>query len=78
MHCIDGYAEQLADRQTEIDILNHALARYIGFAINDPKNFPEKPFSQNESMNKSGLITTDEALEAHIRARAEAQESGEL
>ena len=43
--------------------------------MNDPKKYPEKPFSQQDSGNSSGLMTTDEALEAYITAKIEAQET---
>lgn len=75
MHCIDGYVERLEDYAKSEDALNHALGKYIGFAMNDPKKYPEKPFSQQDRSSSSGLMTTDEALEAYISAKAEAQET---
>lgn len=75
MHCIDGYVERLEDYAKSEDALNHALGKYISFAMNDPKKYPEKPFSQQDRSNSSGLMTTDEALEAYISAKAEAQET---
>lgn len=75
MHCIDGYVERLEDYAKSEDALNHALGKYVGFAMNDPKKYPEKPFSQQDRSNSSGLMTTDEALEAYISAKAEAQDT---
>ena len=43
--------------------------------MNDPKKYPEKPFSQQDRSSSSGLMTTDEALEAYITANVEAQET---
>lgn len=45
--------------------------------MNDPKKYPEKPFSQQDRSSSSGLMTTDEALEAYISAKAEAQDTTE-
>ena len=75
MHCIDGYVERLEDYAKSEDALNHALGKYVGFAMNDPKKYPDKPFSQQDRSSSSGLMTTDEALEAYISAKAEAQDT---
>lgn len=75
MHCIDGYVERLEDYAKSEDALNHALGKYVGFAMNDPKKYPDKPFSQQDISSSSGLMTTDEALEAYISAKAEAQDT---
>lgn len=74
-HCIDGYVERLEDYTKGEDALNHALGKYVGFAMNDPKKYPDKPFSQQDRSDSSGLMTTDEALEAYISAKAEAQDT---
>lgn len=36
------------NRVKEMDTLNYILGKYIGFAINDPKHYPRKPFLDNE------------------------------
>lgn len=37
------YNEKEKERVQEKDKLNHILASYIGFAVNDPKHFPKEP-----------------------------------
>lgn len=57
----------------ETDTLNHLLGRYVTFAFNDPKHYPKKPFT-NESEQTGQKMTSDEALEAHIRAAIKRKE----
>lgn len=42
------YTEKEKNRLKEIDALNHILGKYIGFAVNDPKNYPKHPFTDNQ------------------------------
>lgn len=38
------FNEKEKERIEEKDRLNHILANYIGFAVNDPKHFPKEPY----------------------------------
>lgn len=43
------YNEKEKERVKEKDMLNHMLGKYIGFAFNDPKHYPNKPFTGNDT-----------------------------
>lgn len=45
------------ERLKEVDMLNHTLGKYIGWAINDPKHYPKKPFSDNTTEIKPMTVS---------------------
>jgi len=51
-------------RLKEADTLNYVLAKYIGFAVNDPRHYPSKPFSDKDTELKP---MTDEEMEKQAR-----------
>lgn len=49
----------------KIDSNNFMLGKYIGFAVNDPKNYPQQPFSAVETT--SSKVMTDDEMEKQAR-----------
>ena len=49
MKHIKVYNQKEKERIQEIDSLNHVLGKYIGWAINDPKHYPKKPYSDKST-----------------------------
>lgn len=45
-------------------MLNYMLGKYIGWAINDPKHYPRKPFTEKDTELKP---MTDEEMEQQAR-----------
>ena len=54
--------EQL--RLKEKDLFNYMLGKYIGYAFNDPKNYPDKPFTEQTTQLEP---MTDEEMEKQAR-----------
>lgn len=54
--------EQL--RLKEADTLNYILGKYIAYAVNDPKKYPDKPFTDNDTKLKP---MSDEDMEKQAR-----------
>ncbi len=54
---INVYEKQEEIRLKEKDMLNHILGKYIAYAYNDPKKYPEEPFTL--SVNKSTMNDDD-------------------
>jgi hypothetical protein len=48
---ISVYKKKQRERVSEVDTLNHALGQYIGIAINDPKKYPKKPYSNEQKID---------------------------
>lgn len=61
---IKVYNEKEIERVKEKDMFNYALAKYIGWAVNDPKHYPKKPFSEKEKELK---VMTDDEMEEQAR-----------
>ena len=51
-------------RIKEMDMLNYTLGKYIAIGINDPKHYPNKPFSEKDTDLKA---MTDEEMERQAR-----------
>ena len=45
-------------------MFNYVLGKYIGWAINDPKHYPRKPFNEKDTELKP---MTDEEMEQQAR-----------
>ena len=43
------FNEKEKQRLKEVDTLNYVLGKYIGFAVNDPKHYPSKPFCEKDT-----------------------------
>lgn len=52
------------NRLKEKDMFNFILGKYIGFAVNDPRHYPDKPFTSNDTELKP---MTDEEMEKQAR-----------
>lgn len=48
----------------DLDGLNYILGKYIAFAFNDPRHYPNKPFSEH---NTELELMTDEQMEKMAR-----------
>jgi len=57
---IKAYEERQEEQMEIQDALNHLLGRYIGYAVNDPKKYPKKPFLHKKPAPK---VMTSEAME---------------
>jgi len=57
--CLEGFNERLKLNRRLEDALNHALGRYVGIAVNDPKKYPKEPFYANDE-RKANVANTDE------------------
>lgn len=58
---LKAYNEINKNRVMEIDYQNFLLGKYIGIAINSPKNYPRKPFLYEEP--KKDVMTVEEMEE---------------
>ena len=58
------YNQKQKEHIQEVDKLNHLLGQYIGFAINDPKHYPSKPFTEK---NTELEPMSDEDMEKQAR-----------
>lgn len=58
------FNEKEKQRFKEIDTFNYVLGKYIGYAVNDPKHYPNKPFCDKETGLKQ---MTDEEMEKQAR-----------
>lgn len=58
------YNEKEKERLKEVDTLNYILGKYIAYAVNDPKHYPNKPFLEKDTDLKP---MTDEEMERQAR-----------
>jgi hypothetical protein len=61
---VEVFNKKEKERLKEQDILNYMLGKYIGWAINDPKHYPNKPFTEKDTEQKP---MTDEEMERQAR-----------
>ena len=61
---IKVFKEKEENRLKETDTLNYILGKYVAYAMNDPKNYPKKPFTDNDTELKP---MTDEEMERQAR-----------
>lgn len=59
---IKVFNEKEKEKIKEKDIFNHMLGQYIGWAVNDPKNYPKKPFMEKEEKVKHSSIEEMEKM----------------
>lgn len=58
------FNEKETQRLKEADTFNYILAKYIGWAVNDPKHYPKEPFSEKNTDLKP---MSDEEMEKQAR-----------
>lgn len=61
---VNVFNENEKRRLKEKDLFNYMLGKYIGYAFNDPKHYPSKPFTDKDTENKP---MTDEEMEKQAR-----------
>lgn len=61
---IKVFNEKETQRLKEVDTFNFILGKYIAFAVNDPKKYPSKPFTEK---NTELEPMTDEEMEKQAR-----------
>ena len=61
---IKVFNEKEKQRIKETDELNYVLGKYIAYAFNDPKNYPKKPFTEQNTELKP---MSDEEMEKQAR-----------
>lgn len=60
------FNEQEQNRIQEKDKLNHILAGYIAYAVNDPKHFPKSPILSEKQCEKPAIMS-DEQMERQAK-----------
>lgn len=58
------FNEKEMERLKETDVLNHLLGKYVAWAVNDPRHYPNKPFMEENAGLKP---MTDEEMERQGR-----------
>lgn len=61
---IKVFKEKEEQRVKEADLLNFILGKYIAYAVNDPKKYPSRPFTEKDTDLKP---MTDEEMEKQAR-----------
>lgn len=58
------YQQREQQRLKEKDLFNYMLGKYVAYAVNDPKHYPSKPFTEKNTDLKP---MTDEEMEKQAR-----------
>lgn len=58
------FNEKEKQRLKEVDTLNYLLGKYVAYGVNDPKHYPNKPFTEKDTDLKP---MTDEEMEKQAR-----------
>lgn len=53
------FKEKEEERFRENDILNYILGQYVAFGVNDPKHYPNKPFTEKKQNLKPSLSSNE-------------------
>lgn len=65
---VDEKQRVMREEMKRTDILNYELGKYIGFAVNNPKQYPREPFrsksDQPQPVKRQGM--SDEEMEAKM------------
>lgn len=61
---IKVFNEKEKQRIEETDMFNYILGKYVAYAVNDPKHYPNKPFTQKDTDLKP---MSDEEMEKQAR-----------
>lgn len=68
---LEGYRKRLETQAQLLDGSNYLLGRYIAFAVNSPKDYPDKPFLQKQKttdlvpITEKALRDVAQALQIH-------------
>lgn len=65
MKHIKVYNQKQKQRIQEIDGLNHILGKYIAYAFNDPKHYPNEPLTYKNNTELKPM--SDEEMEKQAR-----------
>ena len=65
---IKVFNQKEQQRVKEADLLNFILGKYVAYAFNDPKRYPSKPFTENNTDLKP---MTDEEMERQAQMTEE-------
>lgn len=65
MKYIDAYRKKVEYERKEVDLRNYLLGKYVMFAFNSPKTYPDKPFLEGieERAEQEKKIMTSEQME---------------
>lgn len=58
------FNEKEKQRLKEVDTLNYILGKYVAYGVNDPKRYPSKPFTEQNTELKP---MSDEEMEKQAR-----------
>lgn len=58
------FSEKEQARFKEVDLFNYILGKYVAYAVNDPKHYPSKPFTEKTTQLEP---MTDEEMEKQAR-----------
>ncbi len=58
------FNEKEKQRLKEVDTLNYILGKYVAYGVNDPKHYPSKPFTEQNTELKP---MSDEEMEKQAR-----------
>ena len=58
------FGENEEKRFREIDTFNYILGKYVAYAVNDPRHYPSKPFTEKATQLEP---MTDEEMEKQAR-----------
>lgn len=61
---IKVFGENEEKRFREIDTFNYILGKYVAYAVNDPRHYPSKPFTEKATQLEP---MTDEEMEKQAR-----------
>lgn len=57
---VEAFNKKQEGRAKDTDALNYLLGKYIGFAVNDPQNYPDSPYLTP----RERVIMSDDDMEA--------------
>lgn len=61
---VEVFNEKEKQRLKEKDTFNYILGKYVAYAVNDPKHYPRKPFTEKTAQLEP---MTDEEMEKQAR-----------
>lgn len=66
---IKVFNQKEEDRLKEADTLNFVLGKYIAYAVNNPKQYPKKPFTDKEPVELQPISDTEMEKIAMLNTR---------
>ncbi len=58
------FTDKEQSRYKEVDMFNYILGKYVAYAVNDPKHYPNKPFTEKTAQLEP---MTDDEMEKQAR-----------